>query len=466
MMKRFFYFSLLFVTLLVCPVWAQTTQTTPDLTNASLDLLNQVYTLLKDNIVEPVEDESIWNSYKEACFSYLKEQKLSASALEKEPFIGELQQKISHLYKKAVEFYPQLACDQTFTETLAQAILEAAQDDYTFFISAKEYADFTDSLSGDYSSGVGIMLWPRRDKNGRSHFIIADLAPHSPAWKAGLKSGDELKAIEGKSLESLSPSECARMLKGANGTTVEIGYLTRLARLGPEPTLKTVKLTRGPVHYPSVTERVLSLPDGGGNIGLLRVDMFGESTNIEAERALRKLEEANCQGYILDLRDNPGGYTNAARDLCSKFMPVNSLVASLRDRCDKKEEEIFTYRNFHPLKPTVVLINNKTASAAEITAGALRANRHILLVGETSFGKNSSQRIFNFNFPPGKTSACKITFSHYKTPDNKDLGKIGLKPDYEVKMEPLKRHRYSSDRQLQKAIEVLKEVLSPKKDNK
>ena len=460
-----------------------------------------------DNAIEPPSPQKVWQFTLEGAAEFFKEHKLDSSWLSEykadQPDLERYQalMNITALYRQAIEHSPTLAADPKFTICLAQAITDSAEDDYTVFVSMDEYSDLDSYLSGDYSGSLGVVLTPSRDKDGFSHFVVATLAPDSPALKAGLRSGDEITAVNDQSLEKLNPRQCSQLMRGPNGSQVSLTYVTDLMRKVGRTDSRKLLLTRAEVHFPAAWAQVLTFNSQGQffvqdlklaapqdddetdnesgssiksvstvnsssanqiqdlKIGLLRVDMFNESTNIEAERALIALEKAGCQGYILDLRGNPGGYTNAARDLCSKFLPEHSLIASLVDKNGQSEKTIYTYRNNHQAKPMAVLIDGQTASAAEITAGALRAHKAAFLVGSASFGKNSSQKIYNFEFPPGETSACKVTYTHYRTPDNLDLGKTGLTPDYIIDAPFGLRYKPLQDMQLKKATELLQKEL-------
>lgn len=483
------------------------------LEEVSCDVLGQTFNILLDNAIEPPSPQKVWQFVLEGAREYFKEHHLEDQWLAEykanQPNLERQEglQKIVSLYRQAVKRCPELAVDPKFTVYLAQAITNSAEDLYTVFVSLDEYNDLTNYLSGDYSGSLGVVLTPSRDSQGRSHFVVAALAPHSPALKVGLRQGDEIIAIDDKPLDQLNPQQCSQLMRGPNGSQVSLTYITDLMRKMGRADSRKLLLTRAQVHFPAAWGQVLSLDTQGRfsvkdlelktasnleeeseepsslqqantqaspnssinssieekpplKIGLLRVEMFNGSTNIEAERVLMALEREGCQGYILDLRGNPGGYTNAARDLCSKFLPEHSLIASLVDKNGQSEKTIYTYRNNHQAKPMAVLIDGQTASAAEITAGALRAHKAAFLVGSPSFGKNSSQKIYNFEFPPGETSACKVTYTHYKTPDNLDLGKSGLAPDYTIPAPFGRRYLPKQDRQLQKAFELLQKKLS------
>ncbi|MGM9992047.1 MAG: S41 family peptidase [Candidatus Bruticola sp.] len=503
-----------------------------NLEEVSCSVLVETFNILLDNAAEPPAPSKVWQFVRDGAVKFFQEHHLNEADLKefgeeqttseqkvvksastntaenKKTELDRLQvmQKITSLYRRAIKIYPHLAKDPEFTICLAQAITDSAEDIYTVFISLDQYSDMEDYLSGDYSGSLGVVLTPSRDAEGHSHFVVADLAPQSPAAKTGLHRGDELTAVDGQSLSSLTPSQCIKLMRGPNNSQVELTYITNLMRQMGRSDKRKILVNRSEVHYPSAWAQIVELDKRGKlsvydlpttspssdsgdeenntieaptaatavaktdiakehrldtlKLGLLRIDTFGTSTNIEAERSLRALEKANCHGYILDLRGNPGGYTNAARDLCSKFLPEHSLVASLVDRNGHSEKNIYTYRNTHFPKPMAVLIDSRTASAAEITAGALRAHKAAFLVGETSFGKNSSQKIYNFEFPPGETSACKVTYTHYRTPDNLDLGKTGLKPDFAISAPFSVRLTPLQDPQLRKAAELLKKEIS------
>ncbi|MBQ7503015.1 PDZ domain-containing protein [bacterium] len=444
---------------------AQDSAKKQNLENPSLELFSQLTRILTDNASEPPAPQTVVKFCREAVRGYLQEKELDNAFIDKiggeQDEIKETYQAVSAiaaLYKGALQKFPELAEDVQFSVCIAKAIMESAQDDYTVFVSLSEYRDFNSDLTGDYSGSLGLTLKPYRDGEGGSHFEVAELLEGAPAQKGGLHIGDELTAVDGKSLEKALPSECSALLRGPNGSQVDLTYRSRLSRIAGSKQTRKLRLTRAKVHYPAAKAEVLPHKEGELKIGLLTLDMFTLDSNLEAERALRELEKDDCQAYILDLRGNPGGYTNAARDICSKFLPKPALLASLKDNKGHIEQQIKSYRNMHAVKPLAVLIDGQTASAAEITAGALKAHKAAFLVGMPSFGKNSSQRIFNFDFPPGETSACKVTYSHYITPDNLDLGKTGLTPDYTVEMPARLRRSRAKDIQLQKAVEVLNEL--------
>lgn len=480
------------------------------LEEVSCDVLGQTFNILLDNAIEPPSPQKVWQFVLEGARDFLQERKLDKEWLceykAEQPELERWQalQNITSLYRQALKRCPELATDPKFTVCLAQAITDSAEDAYTVFVSLDEYNDLDSYLSGDYSGSLGVVLTPGRDSQERSHFVVAALAPNSPALKAGLHQGDEIIAIDGQPLAKLNPQQCLQLMRGPNGSQVSLTYVTNLMRKMGRTNSRRLLLTRAEVHFPAAWGQIISSEPQGRfsvqdlkptatqndeevikrhptlpqvasktematpalttaapqiKIGLLRVDMFNESTNIEAERTLLALEKAGCQGYILDLRGNPGGYTNAARDLCSKFLPEHSLIASLVDKNGQSEKTIYTYRNSHQAKPMAVLIDGQTASAAEITAGALRDHKAAFLVGSASFGKNSSQKIYNFEFPPGETSACKVTYTHYRTPNGLDLGKSGLVPEYILPAPFGLRYKPLQDKQLQKAFELLQNKL-------
>lgn len=449
-----------------------------DLSELSCSVLVQTFNILMDNAIEAPSPAKAASCCREAIKQYAADNGHAENIFEGGSPAAEDADRTDALrricadYRTAVKKIPELAQDPKFTAAAAQGIMDSADDVYTVFVGSDEYADFDSSISGDFSGSLGAMLLPSRDSSGRPHFVVAELAPDSPAARSGLKPGDELTSIDGKKLSSATPGQCVQWMRGPSGSTAVLTYIPKVMRLCGRSDERKISMQRGEVHYPAVTAKIVNADGqevsgkdgakaaGACLIGIMRVDTFGLSVNIEAERALRGFEEAGCSGYILDLRRNPGGYTNAARDLCSKLLPQDSLIASLVDKDGHTESEIRTYRNMHVQKPLAVLIDGQTASAAEITAGALQAHKAAFLIGTPSFGKNSSQKIYNIEFPPGQTSACKVTYSHYKTPDGRDLGRTGLTPDLSLEMAPNLRRSLKTDVQLKKALEVVKNQIS------
>ncbi|HMD02726.1 MAG TPA: S41 family peptidase, partial [Candidatus Baltobacteraceae bacterium] len=300
----------------------------------------------------------------------------------------------------------------------------------------KEYAELNEGLDGGNFSGVGISI---QVDDQTKLLRVNEIIPGGPAEKAGVQSGDVILQIDGKSTKGLTTDEDAKMLRGKEGTQVKLDIQRGGAALAP------TLVTRAVIHQPSVYARML---DNG--IGYARLTVFGSNTAQELGTALNKLEAQGAKAYVLDLRDNGGGYLNAAIDVSSKFIASGAIV-SVESR-GGNDTEYDAENTAIPAKPLAVLVNRYTASASEITSGAIQDNGVGELVGEKTYGKGVVQTIHPL--PDG--SAVKITSARYLTPRGRDINTIGITPDI-ITVEP-KNARLgdpSNDAQLQSAITYL-----------
>ncbi len=315
-------------------------------------------------------------------------------------------------------------------------ILASVNDKYTTFLTPKQYADLNETLDGGNFSGVGIAI---QVDDATKLLRVSDVIQNGPAEKAGVKPGDIIVAIDGKTTRGLTTEEDSKLLRGQEGTVVQI----TIQRDGA--TLPDTSITRAIIHQPSVYSRML---DGG--IGYARLTVFGATTAAELSRALDKLQAQGAKAYILDLRDNGGGYLNSAIEVSSKFIASGPIVmvearGGNNTQYDAEDTAI-------PPKPLAVLVNGYTASASEITSGAIQDNGVGELIGEKTYGKGVVQSIHPL--PDG--SAVKITSARYLTPRGRDINQTGITPDI-VTAEP-KDARYgdlATDAQLRSAITYL-----------
>jgi carboxyl-terminal processing protease len=244
----------------------------------------------------------------------------------------------------------------------------------------------------------------------------------TPAFQAGLYSGDKIVEINGESTDGLALEEAVKRLRGEPGTKVKIKIFRPKTQL-----MKEFELERAIINVPSVKDtRVL---DGG--IGYVRMLQFGEETAADLQTALDELEKEKVKALVLDLRSNPGGLLTAAVDVAQKFLKRGELIVFTRGR-DNRMERSYRARARHvfPNVPMVVLINGYSASASEIVAGALQDNRRAILVGEKSFGKGSVQSIL----PQDGGTAIRLTTAKYYTPSERVIHDVGIEPDIVVPM--------------------------------
>ncbi|GAC1309817.1 MAG: S41 family peptidase [Vulcanimicrobiaceae bacterium] len=325
---------------------------------------------------------------------------------------------------------------RTLTYSAIAGMLASVKDKYTTFLSPKEYADLNEGLDGGNFSGVGIAI---RVDDKTKLLMVNEVIPNGPAEKAGLLGGDTILTIDGKSTRGLTTAQDAKLLRGEKGSQVKL-VIERAGKQQP-----AVAVTRDTIHQPSVYAKLL---DNG--IGYARLTVFGSNTASELTAALTKLQAQGAKAYVLDLRDNGGGYLNAAIEVSSKFIPSGPIV-SVESR-GGSNTQYDAENTAIPPKPLAVLVNKFTASASEITSGAIQDNGVGELVGEKTYGKGVVQTIHPL--PDG--SAVKITSARYLTPHGRDINLVGIQPDI-VAIEPKssKLGDPLTDPQLQSAITYL-----------
>jgi carboxyl-terminal processing protease len=275
---------------------------------------------------------------------------------------------------------------------------------------------FNDEISGSFS-GVGMEI---AVQDG----ILTVIAPlkGSPAEKAGVKSGDKIIRIGEKPAEKLASDRAVQLIRGEEGTSVTITFF----REGVvEPLVKTI--VRAPIEIPTIATQ--KTKEGVFVVSLYN---FSAVSPNFFRNALREFIESKSDKLVIDLRDNPGGFLEAAMDIASWFLPRGKTIVT-EDFGNRKDPEIYRSRGydiFNDNLKMVVLINRGSASASEILAGALREYGKAILIGENTFGKGSVQELIEVD---DKTS-LKVTVAHWFTPNGVSISDGGLKPDIEVKL--------------------------------
>ncbi len=315
-------------------------------------------------------------------------------------------------------------------------MLAATGDPYTTFFSPEENAEFKEEISGTFS-GIGAEM-------GLKDEIITVIAPleGTPAEKAGLLSGDKVIQIDGVSTTALSLDEAVKKIRGEKGSVVKL-TIFREGEEGP----RDISVTRDTIVVKSVR---FEMKDN--DIALIRVSRFGDDTEADFAEAVKQVKASNAKGLVIDLRNNPGGYLDAAVEMGSLMLPSQKVVV-MEESGDGTRKEMKTRGGdvLSSLK-TVVLINQGSASASEILAGALRENRdNVTLVGKKSFGKGSVQELIAVS----QETVVKITVAKWLTPKGNQINHVGISPDVEVDIsaDDLQNKR---DPQLDKALELLR----------
>lgn len=300
--------------------------------------------------------------------------------------------------------------------------LLSSLDPHSEFLEPSRYGDFKDDTEGAYG-GVGLSI-----RAGGDFLTVVTVFEDGPAWRAGIRAGDQLVRIAGQSGLRMSDSEAVRLLRGAPGTEVQV----TVRRPGSEETTEHV-LKREVIKIETVRDLDgrRRFPLGADQIGYVRLLQFSEQTSAELEQAIKRLLEAGMKGLVLDLRDNPGGLLDQAVKVCSLFLPPKTLVVSTegRDPADRREYRVPT-RGDHYEFPLVVLINEGSASASEIVAGCLQDLQRAVIVGDKSFGKGSVQSVIELQ----DGAAMRLTTAKYYTPSHKVIHEQGITPDIEVSL--------------------------------
>ena len=322
--------------------------------------------------------------------------------------------KINYIWNRLDEEYLYDIDDQEIKEKLAKSLLGSLGDEYSEYYTAKEFDANENMLNGSFS-GIGIIV--QQGNDGRIEII--GVYGESPAENAGLQEGDIITKVDGKAYENYS--EAASSIRGDAGTDVKITY----ERDGKE---STVSITRAKLKGKTVSSRILE-----GNIGYIRLNSFGLETGDEFKTELNYMESKKVKGFVIDLRNNGGGYVDSAIEIADQLLPECN-VTSYVDRDGNK-----TYFNSDTsctdLK-YVVWVNQNTASASEILASAIKDNNGGKIIGKTTYGKGVVQ--INYRFKDG--SGFKFTSNKYVTPKGNDINDKGVSPDVTVKSNNLEEY--------------------------
>jgi carboxyl-terminal processing protease len=321
-------------------------------------------------------------------------------------------------------------------------MLAATGDPYTVFLDQDKFAELNEELQGSFE-GIGAEV-------GIKDEILTIVTPlaDSPAEKAGLRAGDKVAEIEGQTTADMTIDDAVDKMRGPKGTELHL----KIFREDDEGMMESHDITvvRDTIHLDSVRVDFLD-----NDIAHVKLMQFGEDTVKEFNKIIAQMKQKNTKGIILDMRNDPGGILGTAITLASKFLPANAVVVMEQD-ADGKQTKLYT-EGTHPLvdMPVVVLINEGSASASEILAGALRDNREdIVIVGEQSFGKGSVQELI----PMGDATAAKITVAKWLTPSGEQINEVGIAPDVEVEYTN-EDYKNDKDPQLDKAIEIMLEKI-------
>lgn len=321
---------------------------------------------------------------------------------------------VSQVYQILKSDYDGTLSQQQLLDGLKTGLAQSTGDPYTEYFNPQQAKEFNSQLDGAFT-GVGAEL----GQDAAGNLIVIAPLDGSPAAKAGLRAKDVIASIDGQSTSGMSVDVAVNKIRGKKGTQVTLKVVRDKAQQ------LSFTITRQDIKVPSVKWQILD-----GNIGYLQISQFSDDTSDLAQQAALEFKQKNVKGVVLDLRDNPGGLLDAAVNVSSLWVPAGKTI--LQEKHDGIVTNTYHASNNNILQgvPTAVLINSGSASAAEITAGALHDNNVAALYGEQSFGKGVVQEVRNL--PAG--AELKVTVARWYRPNGQNIDKKGIVPDHAVQM--------------------------------
>ncbi|OVE75304.1 hypothetical protein BVX97_05090 [bacterium E08(2017)] len=322
--------------------------------------------------------------------------------------------------------------EKTYEEVIKGAIdgMLSKLDPYSGFLDESSYQSMQEDTKGKFG-GIGIHIGKRRG-------LLTVIAPieDTPAYRAGVLGGDIISEIDGEKTQGSSLKDAVNKLRGPKGDPVKI----KVIRQGEEDPLE-IELVRDDINVPSVKGSKIIR----GGIGYVRVTQFSRPTAESLQQKLDELVEQDMKALVLDLRSNPGGLLSAAVDVSSLFLEEDKPIVSTRGRKTKYDKKTKSFKGKHYLDfPMAVLVNEYSASASEIVAGALKDNKRAVTIGQTTFGKASVQSIAPLS--SNTNTAIRMTTAYYYTPSGALIHEKGIEPDIEVKVTPSQWQRIRTRR--------------------
>ncbi len=408
-----------------------------DMLDMSLEKIRRVY-------YKPVDEAALLRGERRGIAEYLKTKHITAdlpaTSSASNASIGQVDSQANMVLATAFHKYGTQGGLSNLTFAAIGGALNALHDPYTVFLSPRDKTSLSEFIQGGDFGGVGIYI----GKDQKTHEInIIQPIDGTPAARAGLKRGDVIESVNGHMAKGLDLDLVMNMIRGRAGSTVDLKILRN------KNEIRTYSIERQVITVPSSTSRMVD-----GDIGYIQLYDFGERSSREVTDALNSLMKQGARAFILDLRDNGGGLLDAAVDISSKFIADGPIVSRI-DRNGHVETDDAN-QDAIPPHPLVVLVNQYSASASEITAGAIQDSKIGVLLGTKTFGKGVVQTIYDL---PGG-SAIKVTTQRYVTPNGRDINKKGIEPNIVVPMDYRDVGVPAKDIQLKAAVRYLKQQLA------
>lgn len=330
--------------------------------------------------------------------------------------------------------------EEKLVEGAIKGYIEGLGDPYTEYLTKEEMEEFTEETNSEYV-GIGVYV---ANNTADNTILVVGVMNSSPALEAGMQPGDIIEKIDGVSYTGEQLNEATKILKGKEGTTAKVTVI----REGKEIDLT---VTRKKITVEHVASEMLD-----DKIAYIQIDSFDSGVATSFKEQITKLKNDGAKGIIIDLRSNGGGIVDEATGIADLFLKKDETILITKS---KDEEEEITKSKTAPIItdiPVVVLVNEGTASASEILAGALKDNYGATIVGKTTYGKGVIQTLYNLT----DGSGLKITTDEYYTPNHSKINKVGITPNVEVDLTKDANGKYETsmdkDAQLLKAIETVK----------
>lgn len=415
-----------------------------------LNEINAAIELLREEYIGEVDSVKLLNGAMEGIDKFLKLKKLDrkgvTAEINSDRSLEANMRSFGAAYGKILMYNGDKIKENDLAYAALKGIMEALQkgydDPYSTAMDPKEFGLLQEQLNSKGFTGIGILI--EVDKKNNDMLMVVEPIEGSPADKAGIKAGDYVLRINGVSTKGMNLDMASNRIRGPVGTPVTLFVERKSQKKSFE-----VKIMRDTVFVASLSKKMV------GDLGYIKLRFFGESTGSEFESALKALEKQGAKGMIVDLRNNGGGYILAAVAVCSEFLKKDSVVTSVVNYRKNLKDTHLAYLPDNKRLPLVILVNRFSASASEITAGCVKDSGVGVLIGEKTFGKGSVQTIH----PMPGGGAIKYTTAHYLTPSGKDINKVGIAPDIEVKMDP-SGIGTAKDLQFQRAVGYLKAKVS------
>lgn len=333
--------------------------------------------------------------------------------------------------------YVQEVDEDKLIDGAISGMVRSLGDPHSIYLEPRLYNQLKAETSGSFG-GIGVYMGFKE----KSVYILG-VIPESPGEKVGLLAGDLILAVNSQPIEEIDPAEVALKIRGEVGTKVEL----LIRREGEEDKIYTI--TREVIKVQTVAGKMLNDREG-----YIKISNFSENTGQEFKAKMKELEQQGMKGFILDLRQNPGGLITSCVEIAQEIVPAGTIVSVIKR---DGEKEVYT-SNLQQVKfPIVVLIDKNSASASELLSGALQDTKAALIVGEKSYGKGSVQTVV----PMFQDDGIKLTIARYYTPNGRNIDGTGISPDVEVALEtplPVTREPAANlfeDTQLRTAEELL-----------